>query len=407
MNDLTLAWRNIWRHPRRSILTMMAIGFAAMLLVFMLSFQFGSYESMINASVKLATGHLQVQGKGYNKKPEMRNVVPNPKAIMEKLSITQGVDSVAPRSHAFVLASSDTRIRGVMVTGVDPEREKEVFTIPSLIRKGDYLSGQARNTVIIGALLAKRLNTGVGKELTLLGQSFDGSIAATVVTIRGIFKSGIDAMDRATIQMPLADFDDLFVMNGAVHSVVATVHELRQTEPLKAGLKNDPLLKPLAVLDWIDLTPGLKQSIQMDLVGGIIMYVILIIVVAFSILNTFLMAVFERTREFGVMMAIGTTPKRLVKIMLMESMFMTGVGLLAGMVAGALLTVYFSHAGIPMGGAADLMAQYGISGRLFPRLSLLSLLVGPTIIGVVTFMTALFPALKIPRLKPVDAMKAV
>ncbi|MBI9093013.1 MAG: ABC transporter permease [Desulfobacterium sp.] len=407
MNDLSLAWRNIWRHPRRSILTMMAIGFAAMLLVFMLSFQFGSYESMINASVKLATGHLQVQGKGYNTKPEMRNVVPTPKAIMDKLSKTQGVDSVTPRAQTFVLASSDTRIRGVLVTGVDPEREKEVFTIPSLIRNGDYLSDKAPNTVIVGALLAKRLNTGVGKELTLLGQSFDGSIAATVVTVRGIFKSGIDAVDRAAIQMLLTDFDDLFVMNGAVHTVVAIIDELSQTAPLKAALEKDPLLKPLAVLDWIDLTPGLKQSIQMDLVGGIIMYGILIIVVAFSILNTFLMAVFERTREFGVMMAIGTTPRRLVKVMLMESMFMTGVGILAGMVTGALLTVYFSHAGISMGGATDLMAQYGMSGRLYPRLSLLSLLVGPTIIGVVTFLTALFPALKIPHLKPVDAMKAV
>ncbi len=406
MNDLKLAWRNIWRHTRRSILTMMAIGFAAMLLVFMLSFQFGTYEGMINASVKLSTGHLQVQAQGYHDKPTMRKVIKNPEEVMKTLSQTPGIDAYTLRSQTFVLASSEDRTRGIMVVGVNPTTEAKVLTISSLVRQGEYLSQDAPNTVIIGSLLAKRLKTGVGKELTLLGQGMDGSIAATVVTVRGIYKSGIDQVDRSTIQMLLSDFDDLFTMDGAVHAVVATVHELRQAGPVRDALRKDPVLHGLAVLDWVDLSPGLKQSIQLDLVGGLIMYVILIIVVAFSIMNTFLMAVFERTREFGVMMAIGTTPRRLVKVMLMESTLMTFLGLFFGMVLGAAMTLYFAQVGVSMGGASDLMAQYGISGRMYPRLSIVTLLMGPVFIGVVTFMTALLPALRIPRLKPVDAMKA-
>ncbi|MBI9074799.1 MAG: ABC transporter permease [Desulfatibacillum sp.] len=407
MNDLKLAWRNIWRHTRRSILTMMAIGFASLLLVFMLSFQFGSYESMIDASVKLSTGHLQVQAAGYNEKPEMRKVVPNPGVVMDILSRTPGIEAFTARSQTFVLASSEDRTRGIMVMGVNPETEKGVLSIATLIREGEYLSPRAPNTVIIGTLLARRLKIGVGRELTILGQSRNGSIAATVVTVGGIFKTGIDEVDRSTVQMLLSDFDALFAMDGAVHAIVATARELLQVGEVKKALQNDPGLKDLAVLDWVDLSPGLKQSIQLDLVSGIIMYLILIIVVAFSIMNTFLMAVFERTREFGVMMAIGTTPRRLVKVMLMESMFMTGMGLLFGMLAGAALTQYFAQVGIPMGGAADLMAQYGISGRIFPRLSWATLLIGPAMIGVVTFLTALVPALRIPGLKPADAMKAV
>lgn len=255
--------------------------------------------------------------------------------------------------------------------------------------------------------MAERLKIGLGEELTILGQARDGSIAATVMTVRGIFKSGIDEVDRSTVQMLLTDFDQLFGMDGAVHAVVAVVHKLTEVGEVKRALMQDSALKGLAVLDWMELSPGLKQSIQMDLVSGIIMYVILIIVVAFSIMNTFLMAVFERTREFGVMMAIGVKPLRLVKIILMESMFMTGLGLLFGMVLGALLTQYFAGVGISMGGASDLMAQYGISGRMFPRLSVISLFSGPILIGVVTFLTALLPALRIPRLKPANAMKAV
>ncbi len=407
MNDLKLAWRNIWRHPRRSILTMMAIGFASLLLVFMLSFQFGAYEGMINASVKLSTGHIQVQGQGYNEKPQMRKVVSDPEVVRQVLANTPGVKAATPRSRAFVLASGEERTRGVMVMGVNPPTEKKVSTLSTLIRQGDYLSPEAPNTVIVGTLLAKRLKIGLGQEVTLLGQALDGSIAATVVTVRGVFESGIDAMDRSTIQMLLSDFDALFGMHGAVHTIVVMVRELNQIKSVKAALKQKPALESLAVLDWVDLSPGLKQSIQMDLMGGIIMYIILIIVVAFSILNTFIMAVFERTREFGVMMAIGAAPGRLVRIMLAESTFMTIVGVFTGAVLGALLTIYFSRIGIPMGGAEELMAQYGISGRMFPKLSLLSLLAGPIVITGLTLLTALFPALRIPRLKPVDAMRAV
>ena len=407
MGDLKLAWRNIWRHTRRSVLTMMAIGFAALLLVFMLSFQFGSYESMIDASVRLSTGHLQVQATGYNNKPEMRKVVPDPVAAMEILSRTPGIEAFTPRCQTFVLASSKDRTRGVMLMGVDPETEQNVLTTSSLIRQGDYLTGNTPNTVIIGSLLAQRLKIGLGQELTILGQGRDGSIAATVMTVRGIFKSGIDEVDRSTVQMLLSDFDVLFGMDGTVHAIVATVNKLTQAGEIKQSLQHRPELVGLDILDWMDLSPGLKQSIQMDLVSGIIMYVILIIVVAFSIMNTFLMAVFERTREFGVMMAIGTKPMRLVKVMLMESMFMTGLGLFFGMMMGVILTQYFARVGIPMGGASELMAQYGIAGRMHPRLSLVTLFSGPVLIGLVTFVTALLPALRIPRLKPVDAMKAV
>ena len=404
MNDFMLAWRNIWRQTRRSILTMMAIAFAAMLLVFMLSFQLGSYDEMINASVKLATGHLQVQAQGYHDNPKMRRVVENTPEVLAAIQRTPGVAAASPRSQSFVLAASGVRTRGVLVMGVDPQTEPGVSRLPALIRKGHYLDNTP-DTVICGDLLAKRLKVDLGDELTLLGQGRDGSIAATVVTISGIFKSGIDAVDRATLQMPLSAFDSLFGMDGAVHTVVATAETLKGTDGVKAQLKGTPALKHLAVLDWTELNPGLKQSIQMDLVGGVIMYVILIIVVAFSILNTFLMAVFERTREFGVMLAIGTTPGRLVKVILTESMLMTLMGISAGMILGAAATLYFQNVGIPMGGAGELLAQFGISGKLHPKLSVLSVLAGPALIAVITSVTALIPALRIPRLKPVEAMQ--
>jgi ABC-type antimicrobial peptide transport system permease subunit len=157
----------------------------------------------------------------------------------------------------------------------------------------------------------------------------------------------------------------------------------------------------------MELMPGLIEAIKMDLISGFIFYIILIVVVAFSILNTFLMAILERTREFGVLMAIGTKPNRLTKLLLMESATMTIVGIFIGITAGSLITLYFQVNGIHIPGSTELLREYGLPERMYPQLSLLSASIGPAVVLLITLLTALYPALKVRRLKPVEAMQAV
>jgi putative ABC transport system permease protein len=176
---------------------------------------------------------------------------------------------------------------------------------------------------------------------------------------------------------------------------------------IAAAIGKLTLEHPLAVLDWEELMPGLRQAIEMDLVSGIIFYLILIVVVAFSILNTFLMSIFERTREFGVLMAIGTTPGRLTKLVLIESMAVTIIGIFTGVILGSLVTWYFQLHGIDISGSSEILKQYGISGRLYPQLSLLSAVSGPIAVLFITFLAALYPALKVRGLRPVQAMTHV
>jgi ABC-type lipoprotein release transport system permease subunit len=160
----------------------------------------------------------------------------------------------------------------------------------------------------------------------------------------------------------------------------------------------------LVVLDWKELMPGLIEAIKMDLVSGFIFYLILIVVVAFSILNTFLMAIFERTREFGVLMAMGTRPGRLTKILLVESAGISLLGAVIGIIIGSLITMYFESHGILISGASEILAQYGLPDRMYPQLSWLSASIGGAIVLAITFLTALYPALKVRRLRPVEAM---
>jgi len=408
--DVKMAWRNIWRNTRRTILTICAIAFASLLLVFMLSFQFGSYATMINTAVKIQTGHLQIQAQEYHDKKDIRLVVPRPEQVAAVLAGMPQIESYTFRGQSFSLISSRERTYGVVVAGIDPVSEAAVSRLKSLIHRGEYFAEDDADLALVGHLLARNLRVDIGDELTVLGQGRDGSIAATVVEIKGIYRSGIDDFDRSSIQIPLKTFQTVYSMQGAVHEVVVIANALAEVAKIKTALKTAlPGIeshKPLTVMDWNELMPGLRQSIEMDLVGGLIFYLLLILVVAFSILNTFLMAIFERTRELGVLMAIGTTPGRLTKILLLESMIMTAMGIAAGIIVGSLITLYFQSYGIDFSGASELLSQFGITGRMYPKLSWLSATSGPLVVLAITFAAALYPALKVRQMQPVEAMRA-
>ncbi|MCK5311324.1 MAG: ABC transporter permease [Desulfobacteraceae bacterium] len=406
-----MALRNIWRSPIRTILTMSAIAFAALILVFMLSFQLGSYETMVNSSVKIHTGHFQIQAKGYNEKQNIRYTISSPNDIAANLDKIEKIQSYTFRSNGFSLVSSKSRTRGVLLTGIDPVGEASVSTIETLVKKGEYFDPEDRDKALVGKLLAKHLKVSVNDELTILGQGKDGSIAAGVVTIKGIFSSGIDEFDRSSIQIPLSYFNDIFYMQDSVHEIVCTADSLYDVNSIVSQLENDLAeyqdKREIVVLDWKKLVPGLVQGIKLDLVSAIIFYFILIVVVAFSILNTFLMAILERTKEFGVMLALGVKPSRLLKLVLMESSFLTLAGVVIGGGIGCLLTLWLQSHGINLEGASDILKEYGMSGIVYPKLSIISALAGPLAVLFITLCAALYPAFKVKKLKPVEAINSV
>ncbi len=414
--ELKMAWRNIWRNTRRTVLTVLAIGFACTLLVFTLSFQLGSYATLINSSVTVQTGHLQVQSRGYQDSREIRKVIRRPEAITVVLDDLEDIKALTLRARAFGLISSKQRSAGGMVVGIDPRREAGVSTLEEITSKGHYLPEQPRledglPPALVGRLLAQNLQIDIGDELTILGQGRDGSVAATVCRVFGLTASGMDDFDRGVIHIPLPAFQEVFAMDRAVHEIVILSRSLGEVsfldQAIRSRMNELNLDQDLVVLTWDDMLPGLRQAITLDLISGGIFYLILVLVVAFSILNTFLMAIFERKHEFGMMMAIGTKPLRLTRLVLTESAFMTLVGAFLGIIGGCSVTLIFEHVGINLAGSSELLRQFGISGRIYPRLSLLSACVGPALVFLITLCSALLPALRIKKLSPVEALKSV
>jgi ABC-type lipoprotein release transport system permease subunit len=404
---LRLAWRNIWRQPRRTWLTTGAMVFSNTLLIFMMSLQFGTYELMINNSLQSFSGHLQVQAPGYKDDQKMRQSVPHIQALAATYRDDVAFQDVAARGGAFALASSKDRSYGIQIFGVEPEFEPGVSNIPGLIKQGRFLSDVNATEIVIGAVLARNLRVNLGDELTLLGTGRDGSFAAAIVSVVGVFESGVADLDRSIAEIPLGLFQDTFAMADAGHQLVLTTPDLSYVPAAK--IEAESLLPPdsnLVVHDWDALQPGLKQAIQADLTSAWFMYILLVILVAFSVMNTQLMSVLERTKEFGIVMSLGLTPGRLGRLVMLETALMGIMGLLLGALLGSLVTAWLSVTGFAYPGMEEMAANFNLPGRMYPKISLLTLFGGPAIVLAGTLVSALYPALRLYRLQPVEAMRA-
>lgn len=404
---LRLAWRNLWRNRRRTWLTASAIAFSSALLVFMITIQLGAYDMFIDTSLRLGTGALQVQRPGYQEKPQMHATLADGQALAARLRAAGGW-GVAARGNGFALVTAGHRSYGVPVIGVDPAEEGRVSILPSRVVEGRFLSGLSAQEIVIGRVLARKLKVALGDELTLLGAGKDGSIAAAVLPVVGFFESGMPEIDRAFTLIPLATFQDLYSMGSDVHAIVIAGLPLEQVEPVMAEVRRLlPPGQPYDVLGWQRLIPGLQQLIEADTIQNWFTYVVLIVIVTFSILNTFLMAVLERTREFGLMLALGATPLRIGAMVMLESTLLTLTGLALGIGLGGAVTGYFHVHGFTFPGMEELYAQYGMPGVLYPKMSFVTFTLGPAVIFAFTLAAAVIPALRIRRLQPVQALHAV
>lgn len=405
---LRMAWRNLWRHGKRTWLTVGAMIFSNSLLVFSISLQFGSYEMMIDNSLQAFSGHIQLQHPSYLEQPKMRYAVNNIADRAQRLRDELELSSISARAAGFALASSQDRSYGLQILGVEASHEPLVSTLPGLIRRGRYLEPGAREEIVIGSVLARNLRIDIGDELSFLGSGFDDSFAAGVATVVGIFESGNADLDRSVAQVNLPYFQDSFTMGGAGHSIVIRAAQIEDVDSLMTQLNAEPQGSETVVArDWNELQPGLRQAIRADMTSAWFMYAVLIVLVAFSVLNTQLMSVLERTREFGTMMALGVRPARLARLVMLETGMMTSLGLLLGIGLGALITAYLSVVGFSYPGMAEMSIKFNLPARMYPAISMLSLSLGPLIVACGSLLAAIYPALRLKRLLPIEAMRAV
>jgi len=403
-----LAWRNIWRHPRRTILTMIAIGFGCALLVFSIGLQLGQYDLMIANSVKIFEGLVQVQKDGYLEDSRIRTSIPNVQKLSQKIRSETGLTDVSPRANGFALVSSETRTYGTMIIGVDPKYEDKVSIIPGLVKEGRFLSSINAQELVLGKSLAKNMKISLGDEVTIMGNGRDGSIAATILPVVGIFESGTKELDRSIIEIPLGTFQDVFSMGNHGHSIVLYHRDANRVNAIQQ--QSQAIINSeenLVALRWDQLQPGLKEAIELDYSSGWFMYIVLVAIIVFSIMNTFLMSVMERTREFGILLALGYKAFNIGKLVMLEATLLTIVAVMAGTAIGVGVNYYFYVYGLTLTGMEEIASMYNMPSTITPQISFNSVFIGPAIIFISTIISALYPAMRIRLLEPVEAMRKI
>ncbi len=402
-----LAWRNLWRQPRRTLLSSLAIAFVTIFLIFMPSWQNGTYNAMIENTLRLFDGYAEVQAPGYHNDPQIRTTIHDPQALLTRLQALPGVRTASPRALSYALLTAGNHSYGAQIVGVQPDTEPGVSTIPRNVHQGRYLKGLDSGEIVLGETLAKNLRLHVGDRVTLLGLGRDGSLAADSLRLVGIFRTGIQDMDRLMAEMPLGRFQDTFSMPKQIHVIALGGRSLSRLQTSLAPVEAIAKQNGLVTLDWKQLQPGLLQGILLDMSTGAMLYLATVLVVAFSLLNSLLMSVLERTREFGMLMALGMRPGSIGGLVWIETLFMLLLGLSVGILLGYLVTDYFAHVGIYFGESQQLFAQFGLPGAMYPAINWFTLLAGPAIIAVAIILAGLYPVLRIRRLEPVPAMRTV
>ncbi len=400
------AWRNIGRNRRRSVLSALAIGAAFGLLIFAMSLQRGSYADMIQNTVRVRTGHLQVQKKGYWPECLLSDKL-HPAGLLETVDALPGVLGVAPRvTTAALVCRGDTF--GVAVFGIDPERERRVSTLESIVCLGQFLDPNDAQGALLGQTLANNLSVRLGDEIVFIGQGADGSMAAGRLTVRGLFKSGMGDLDRLTIFAHLGAIQEAFSMGGDVTEIAVLLRSERQRIPMESRIRETLAQQGRTdadVLGWPTLMPGVEQSIRIDWNSGLIMYAALVLVVGFGIANTFLMAYMERVHELGVLLALGMTPARVARMVYLESVLLVGLGLLLGLATGIPITLYYRSRGLDFGLEETVTAQYGMSSIVHPQPDAAALGWAAGIVLVISLVVAVYPAVKAARVRPVEALR--
>lgn len=397
-----IAWRNLWRNRRRTRLTTSSIAFAIALIVFFMSLQSGSYEDMIDLGTSLITGHAQIQHPKTLEDPDIDHRLNGRAELLARLDATPGIEA-APRLVVFALASVDERSLGAQIMGVDPKREQRLSVLPARIDSGRYLS--APGEAVVGQRLADNLGASLGGELVVLGTGADGSVAALVVEIVGLLRSGITELDRGLVQLHISDVSSEFSLTDA-----ATHIALKGASPPDLELLNlavSPLLAEDQVLrDWPELMPDLFQGIEIDRISGRVMYVIILAMVAFSVLNTFVLLLFERRREFGVLLALGMKPGRIILMVHLEALALWILGAGIGLGVALAVIAIVASTGISLGDDMQEMAeQMYMPSHMYPGIDVLTLTFAPLVMLFATQLAAAVGSLRLLRLRPVDAMR--
>ena len=394
---LPLAWRNLWRNRRRTALTASALSLAVASMVAMGAFMRAWSESSFETSIENLTGHGQIHAVGYVEDPVVEHHMPPPTIQTRDLLNGPDYTAWAARVRVPAMVRSERETFPVSLLGIEPQNEIGLSFIPTAVNSGKYLVDENDTGILIGERLAERLKTQLGRRVVILAQGADGDIQEMGFRVTGIFSADL-AMEKGVVFIGRSRAQKLLRLGDQVSEISFKVSKLEKLQGLIELLRQaDPAQD---IRSWDELQPFTKAIIEMNKNSIGIWIVVAFVVVGFGLVNSLLMAVHERIREFGLFQALGMKPRWLLLQMLIESTFLILLGLLIGLLVGTLV-VWRYHSGVSLGAGAE---YFGASKALYPRLDFSEMVFITVSVIVLGLFASLYPALRASRRMPVDVL---
>lgn len=406
MTILRFSWRNLWRNKRRTGVTMAAVSLNVAILIASSGLMEGMLENFLSNATNLIIGEVQIHVPKFLVDRSMYKFLKNPEDILAGLQ-QEGVPAAA-RSYGFGLVAHGTKSAGALFWGIEPETERKVFDLAKNMYRGVFLSTGAEGGIVLGKKLARSLNVSVGDEIVVVVQAADGSLGNELYTVAGILKSAGDSIDRDTAILHRADFENLFVSGGRIHEIALNS---RGAIPLETLSEIASRAAPEAeVKTWRQLMPSLSDMVNLFDVSMWFFWMIFFLAAAMGVMNTMLMATFERIKEFGVLKALGTSPWRIIGDVTAEAFVLAFVSTLFGVLIGVPVAFYLQEVGLDLSMFAS--GDVTIAGVAFDpvwraSVTAKSIYMPVVVMWLMCLLASLYPAAIAARLDPVKAMTHV
>lgn len=405
---ISIAWRNVWRNRRRTLISVAAIAFSMALTLYTIAMMDGSHDAMLSQAIRFFMGYVQIHQKGYHEDPAIEKSFPLTAAMVKRLDSTPGISAYAPRLETQALAASTTNSVGALLVGIDPLKESKVMILSKRISDGAYLDERDSRLCIIGKKMAENLDVKTGSDIVFLSQGIDGSMAAQRFRIKGIFSTGIDEMDQGFAFIPLGDAQQMLYAFNMVDSIALMTPNPHKVSSLVESLKNSFNGGNFEILQWKELMPELVQMVTLDSIIGYILLALILIVVIFGVLSAIVMSILERHHEFGIMLALGTKPGQIVLLVLLEAVLLTATGVAIGLVVGLGFSIWGVYHPINLPGSWEKISSYwGMENKIFFALYPARMIIATLSVIVLTLALSWYPAWKASKLKPDQALRNI
>jgi len=413
---LLLAWRNLWRNPRRTLIAMAAIGLGYAMLLFVACLMAGLRQQMIESGTDLVLSDIEVHAPGYYPDRPARQTLGGRKgtdisALVAVIAADPRVLAASPRVYGYGLVSATHQSAGTEFLGVVPDQEQKITVLQTRMVKGSYLTGRIPKGVVMGDKLATTIGVGVGSEIVLLTQATDGSTGNDLFTVAGMFHTGLDALDRSLVLMSVASLQErLRLPPERIHEIGIKLHDITAATAVAAALEVQlGKTLPVRAHAWPELVPELADYVLFNRRVTFFLFFIFFVLAVMGIVNTMLMAIIERTRELGMLMAVGMRPVQVVGLIVAEAASLAGASLVLGGALGAPLLWYLQVHGLNLGGNGGAVSLAGVvvGPVWYGRQDFTAYTQAALGLAVAALVSALYPALRAARFRPTEALRKV